>query len=231
MANTHFWKGGFSLMTKKHLPLLLILILCTPIYSQDQGVAPILENLKTKWKSVYDYSCQMQSLNRLGQEVDKKKLDFSFQRPHKVRMEVLDGPKKGSVIVRTAEEKIRAKKGGILGVVAVTLDENDERVTNLRGRKFYEADWGSVIAEWLIAAKNGWAMERLPDENYNNQPCHVLLAHWKDPRSSITEDKIWVNQDHLIVRRQQFEGQTLVNEVIWWNIQVNPKLDPGLFDL
>ncbi len=219
-------------MFTRCLPLILLLILAIPASSQDQGALPILENVKNKWKTIRDYRCQMQSLNRLGQEVDKKKLDFAFQRPYKVRMEVLDGPKKGSVIVRNAEEKIRAKKGGILGVVAVSLDETDPRVTNLRGRKFYKADWGSVVAEWLIAAKNNWPMERLSDEEYNNQQCHVLAAHWQDASSPITKDLIWVNQEnHLIIRRQQFEGETLVNEVVWWNIQVNPSLDPGLFDL
>ncbi len=218
-------------MTHRLLPLVILFSLGAPAFSQDPGVTPILESLKVKWKSVMDYSCNMQSLNRLGQEVDKKKLDFQFQRPHKVRMEVLDGPKKGSVIVRNANQQIRAKKGGILGVVAVTLDETDERVTNLRGRKFYEADWGSVIAEWLVAAKNGWKMERLADETYNNEKCQVLAAHWQDPKSPVTKDMIWVNQDHLIVRRQQFEGSNLVNEVVWWNIQVNPSLDPGQFEL
>ena len=219
-------------MPTRYLTVILVLALGLPAFSQDSGVLPILENVKSKWKTIKDYHCNMQSLNRLGQEVDKKKLDFSFQRPHKIRMEVLDGPKKGSVIVRTADGKIRAKKGGILGVIAVTLDESDPRVTNLRGRKFYKADWGSVIAEWLLAVKKGWKMERLPDETYNNQKCYVLTAHWKSPQSPITEDKIWVDQStHLIVRRQQFEGQNLVNEVVWWNLQINPNLDPGLFDL
>lgn len=209
-----------------------VLVTLAAASAQDSGVEPILEQVKQKWKSIYDYRCQMQSLNRLGQEVDKKKLDFAFQRPHKVRMEVLDGPKKGSVLVRDANEKIRAKKGGILGVVAITLEESDERVTNLRGRKFYEADWGSVIAEWLLAAKNGWSFEKAPDEKYNNEVCHVLISHWRDPKSPITKDMIWVSKEtQLIVRRQQFEGETLVNEVIWWDIVLNPSLPEGTFEL
>jgi len=213
--------------------LVAVLILLTgPGYSQEKQPTAILQSVIQKWKSIQDYHCKMQSNNRLGDKTDKKKIEFWFKRKHQVRMQVLDGEKKGSALTRNDEGRIKGKKGGLLGVIAVTLDENDKRIFNLRGRKFYRADWGSVIAETVQRVKSGWRLRRLGDETFNGVPCFVLEATGKEPGSKVTRDMIWVDQtNHLVLRRKQYEGKTLVNEVAWWDIELNSNLDDDLFTL
>jgi len=199
---------------------------------QEKDPKQILNDVYAKWKTVQDYHCMMQSNNRLGEEKDLKKIEFWFKLRHQVRMEVLDGEKKGSALTRNDAGRIRGRKGGLLKVIPVTLDENDERIFNLRGRKFYEADWGTVIKEVIQRVKNGWTLKRLADEMYNQVPCLVLELTGQEPESGVTKDMIWVDQvNHLILHRKQFEGTLPVNEVAWWEIQLNTGLGDDLFDL
>ncbi len=201
-------------------------------YGQAPTPESLLNNLKAKWNSIQDYQSMMRSRNRLGNQKDEKKFLFSFKKPHQVRTEVTEGEKRGSVLTRDATGKIRGKKGGVLGIVAITLSEDDERVTNLRGRKFYLADWGSVIKEYFEAYNKGWKFTLLPDEKFNESDCFVLQAEGTDPKSPVTRDVIVIEKaSSLILCRRQYEGQTLVNEVVWWDIHLNVGLDDSLFTL
>ncbi len=214
--------------------LFVAALIFTTSVSYGQAPTPenLLDSLKKKWGSIQDYQTMMRSRNRLGEQKDEKKFLFSFKKPHQVRTEITEGDKKGSVITRDANGKIRGKKGGVLGIVAITLAEDDERVTNLRGRKFYLADWGSVIKEYYEGAKKGWKLSVLPDENFNGSDCYVLQMEGSDPKSAVTRDVIWIDKaNSLVLCRKQFEGQTLVNEVVWWDIHLNVGLDDSLFTL
>jgi outer membrane lipoprotein-sorting protein len=202
--------------------------------AQTQAKSPedLLNDLKTKWTSIQDYQCQMHSRNRLGDKKDDKKMIFSFKRPQQVRMEITEGDKKGSTLTRDASGKIRGKKGGILGLVAVTLGEDDERIRNLRGREFYLADWGTVIKEYFDASKRGWKFTLLPDEKFNEVDCYVLQTTGRDPKSAVTRDEISIDKSSgLILRRKQYEGDVLVNEVAWWAIELNAGLADDIFTL
>jgi outer membrane lipoprotein-sorting protein len=200
--------------------------------AQDKGAKEIVGDVQAKWQTIRDYHCKMQSNNKLGQEKDLKQIEFWFKRNQQVRTEVLDGDKKGSTLTRNDAGRIRGRKGGLLKVVAVTLDENDERIYNLRRRKFYHADWGTVIGEVVSRIKNGWQVERMADETFNNAPCFVVALTGRDRDSRVTKDMLWIEQSsHLILRRKQYEGTDIVNEVLWWEIQLNQDLSDDLFDL
>lgn len=209
--------------------LILVGMVCS---AQGQSAQEILAKTQETWKGIRDYRCQMQSNNRLGQEKDLKKIDFAFKREHQVRMEVLDGKSKGSVLTRNDSGRIKGKKGGILGVVAVTLDETDERILNLRGRKFYEADWGTVIEEFSGRVGGGWTVEVQGEEEVSGSSCYVVVATGRETGSRISKDVLCVDkQRNLVLRRKQYEGEDLVNEVVWWDIQTNPGLSDELFNL
>jgi outer membrane lipoprotein-sorting protein len=208
------------------------LFLAVPGFSQDASPENLLNGLKDKWASIQDYHCKLRSRNRLGDQKDEKKMEFWFKQPQQIRTEILDGEKKGSVLTRDADGKIKGKKGGVLGLVSVTLGEDDERIRNLRGRKFYYADWGSVVKEYFAYHKEGCKFTVLPDEKFNGVPCHVLQADLTKPKERVTRDQIWVDaKNNLILCRKQFEGEVLVNEVAWWDIELNTGIPDGTFKL
>lgn len=200
--------------------------------AQQPTVEDVLDKVREKWNSVEDYHVKMRSRNRLGEQQDEKKYDFYYKKPHLVRMEVIEGDKKGSVLVLQSDKTIRGKTGGVLGFVSVTLAPDDERIKNLRGREFYKADWGTVIKEYIAGYKAGYTMQLLKDEVFNNVDCWVLEANWKEAGNPITTDRIYVDKEsHLVLCRKQSEGATLVNEVVWWDVQINPGLAADLFAL
>ena len=220
------------MMPSRTLVSVFLIFMIPAAYSQAPSPESLLNDLKTKWTSIQDYKCKMRSRNRLGDQKDEKKLAFSFKRPHQVRAEVLEGDKRGSVLTRDAAGLIRGKKGGVLGLVPITLSEDDEKVTNLRGRKFYLADWGSVIKEFFDWAKKGWKLSMLPDDKSLGSDCYVLQAEGKDSKNPVTRDVIFIDKaSSLILCRKQYEGETLVNEVVWLDIQLNAGLDDSLFTL
>jgi outer membrane lipoprotein-sorting protein len=219
------------ILTQKWVAVALVFA-ASVSYGQAPAPESLLNGLKAKWGTIQDYQTKMRSRNRLGGQTDEKKIAFSFKKPHQVRTEVMEGDKKGSVLTRDAAGAIRGKKGGVLGIVAITLKDDDERVSNLRGRKFYLGDWGSVIKEFFEAANKGWKLSALPDEKFNETDCYVLQAERNDSKSSVTRDVIWIDKaNSLILCRKQYEGQTLVNEVVWWDIHLNVGLDDSLFTL
>lgn len=217
---------------RRFATILMLAFVSTTFSVQAQQPEEILKGLKAKWDQVQDYHCKMRSRNRLGDQKDEKKTEFWFKRPHQVRMLVTDGEKKGSTLTRDANGKIKGKTGGLLGVVSVTLGEDDERITNLRGRKFYLADFGTILKEFVEGSAKGRKLTALPDETFNNVLCSVLEMSGKDPRSAVTRDLIYVDKENgLILCRKQYEGNTLVNEVAWWDIEVNVGLGDDLFSL
>jgi outer membrane lipoprotein-sorting protein len=210
----------------------LLLVAMVASTAHSQSAQEIFSKAEASWKGIRDYRCMMQSNNKLGQEKDLKKVDFAFKRNHQVRMEVLDGKNKGSVVARNDSGRIKGKKGGILGVVAVTLGETDERILNLRGRKFYEADWGTVLKEFSDRLKAGWNVVVQGEEEVSGSPCDILVATGRESGSKVTKDMMWIDKkNHLVLRRKQYEGEDLINEVVWWDIQVNSGLGDDLFDL
>lgn len=202
--------------------------------STARGQTPqdLLANVEQAWKGIRDYQCKMQSNNKLGQEKDMKQIEFWFKRNHQVRMEVLDGKNKGSLLTRNDRGRIKGKKGGILRLVTVTLDDTDERILNLRGRKFYEADWGTILSEFAERTKAGWKVEIVDEEKVGGTPCRVLVATGSETESRVSKDMMWIDKkSHLILRRKQYEGENLVNEVLWWDIRLNSGLSDDLFSL
>jgi outer membrane lipoprotein-sorting protein len=194
--------------------------------------SPQAAQLPAQSDKIISYACTMQSFNRLGAESSTKTVRFTWARGGRVRMEVVEGPDKGSVLTRDGQGQLRGRKGGFLKMIAVTLKEDDRRVVNLRGRKFYEADWGSVIQEIRAREQAGWAVQPLADDAVKGAACRVVELVAPAGSSGVTRDRVWISRDRdLILRRQQFEGETLVNDVTWWDVELNPAVEDALFTL
>ena len=201
-----------------------------PVAAQTDSPWQILSAIQERWKQIDDYQCQMLSTNSLGDVRDTKELFFWFKRPHQVRIRLLSGEKEGSELSRDRKGNIYGKKGGLLRFIKARLGEDDPRIKNLRGRKFYNADWGTVLQEFIEHASSSVRFERLPDETFRGCRCYVLAASLDGRDSRVTKDIIWVDTaQHLILRRKQFEGSNIVNEVAWWYIQLNNNPEDDFF--
>jgi len=70
-------------------------------------------------------------------------------KPGWVRMKIIKGDNKGAVVVYNPEtKKVRAKKGGILGVVKLTFDPTNKRVVSIRGHRVDRSHFGAILDRW-----------------------------------------------------------------------------------
>lgn len=225
-----------------------------PERKAEEPVTPeaVLDSAAARWETIKDYQCVMRSYNRKGEKEDDKNIKFLFKRNHQIRMEVIAGPNKGGVVVRSDRGVIKGWKKGLFSFISATLEDNDKRLLNLRGRKFYHTDWGTLIGEARERARSGWTLSLKGEEKVKGTPCHLIeLVREPDPDAGggagedgegedgskekapprVTRDLLWIGKkDRLVLQRKQYEGEVLVNEVTWWDIKVNAGIGDELFD-
>lgn len=189
-------------------------------------------DLALAWDGITNYACTITAFNRLGAKSERKQVRFAYRRPGVVSMEALDGPDRGGALARDERGVIRGRKGGILKLIAVTLADDDPRVSNLRGGRFYRADWGSIIGEIRGRVRSGWTVKAVGDDACGGVACSVYELNAPPGSAGVTRDCVWVEHSRrVILRRQQHEGGMLVNDVTWRDIEINQPVDESSFSL
>ncbi len=189
----------------------------TPLSAEE-----ILKSIEDKVAQIDDYHYISKSTERLGDEIDEKVLDIWFKRPDMFRSLVVEGANEGGAVTRNREGVIHGKKGGVLGLIVLTLKEDDDRIRGLRGRRFFETGWKQEVNEIKGAVADGWPLERLDDRRIDETDCYVLKVSGTREGSAETEEQIWVDRDsYLLKRRQIYEGETLVRDVVYTQIEIN----------
>ena len=131
-------------------PALLCCALLASPTAHSQSAQEIFAKAEESWKGIRDYRCMMQSNNKLGQEKDLKKVDFAFKRNQQVRMEVLDGKNKGSVLARNDSGRIMRDLDKGRAFIVTRNGVPVGELTPIRRRR-------SVPAEILVDAMRGAA--------------------------------------------------------------------------
>ena len=182
----------------------------------------ILNSIEEKVVSIEDYHYISKSIERLGDQTDEKVLDIWFKRPDLFRSLVVEGANEGGTVTQNRDGVIHGKKGGVLGLIVLTLEADDERIRGLRGRRFFETGWEQEVEEIKGRVTDGWQLERLEDKRIDETDCYVLKVSGTSEDSAETEEQVWVDRDsYLLKRRQAYEGDTLVRDVVYTQIEIN----------
>lgn len=182
----------------------------------------ILASIEDKVAQIEDYHYISKSIDRLGDETDPKVLDIWFKRPRMFRSTVVEGANEGGAVTLNRDGVIHGKTGGILGFIVLTLKEDDDRIRGLRGRRFFETSWEQEVREIKTAVEDGWELARHDDQRVDGSDCRVLVVTGTRDGSAVTQEQIWVDRDsYLIKRRQAYEGDSLVRDVIYTQIEIN----------
>lgn len=171
-------------------------------------------------------SCQYKIILHLTRRdaVQDSEYTFYYQKPNLMRMYVNKGKDQGSTVLLRKDGCIRGKKGGLLSVVPITLKADDERLCDLWGRRFYEADWGTILKESEMRLKEATS-SRVEEVEGGKQ---ILLVIEGENGSF---EKTWLSADQLTLIKKQARtpnGDTL--EVTWTDVIVNPEFKKGFFD-
>lgn len=192
----------------------------------------ILELAEAKTASIEDYHCTSHVYIRSGDEEDTKILNVYYKRPGLFRNEVIEGDNQGGMVTRNADQVIHGKRGGALGLIVLTLEEDDERIRSIRGRRFFEASWDDEVADIRKASEAGYELVRLEDQSFDDTDCLIVAAVTDSDEHAVTQYELWIDADtHLIRRRRDYEGDSLVKDTRFMEPELDTGLDDALFSL
>lgn len=135
-----------------------------PAAPANLSAGEILGLAGVAWEAVQDYACQTTSTNRRKGSLDENVLSIHFKRPGMLKHVIVEGPNKGVVITRDSAGNVKARPGGALGILVVSVKPDDPRLHDGRGIPFYQTDWGSELARLREWRDQGASFERLADE-------------------------------------------------------------------
>lgn len=148
--------------------LFLLALFSTPVFagpanqSADSMVIPkfgandgksLLNSLLGKVKGMHDYWYESTLTTFQKQKPVTEKGRFYFKTPDLVRFEAIDaGSRSGSVVVKQADGKIKAKAGGFLSGIIVNLSPDSKLLKTSNGYSIVESDLSTLLEGVLHGA-------------------------------------------------------------------------------
>lgn len=192
-----------------------------------QEVRTFLNNLEDAIYKMDTYSCTMVSENRKGKRREYKVTEFRFKKPNLIRVDVIDGDKKGSGVILNKEGKIRGKNS--MGI-RKTLRPEDSRLKNIRGATFMQAGFMDMMDRLKDHILERGCGARIVDERYMDRPAYHLIIEHSDDDDPVTLEEVWYDKEtYFIMKKLKFEGETKVSDITWNDREINIPLDDGLF--
>ena len=200
-----------------------VVALAAVLLAPARAAAP-LSDFADAWAKVDDYTCTIVSHDVLGTQTQDRRENYWFKKPNFAKIEIVEGPGKGSGAVWHGGDTVVGHLGGILAGFKQTVSLHDKRATSLRGDTIDSASFSSILS-YYQNAKGG--LSEGPAETVDGTPVDTVLLKTADPAASngVTREALYLSKaTHLPVRRVKFDGDKLVKQQDFTNV----KLDPGL---
>ncbi len=190
----------------------------------------LLTALQTKLEGIRDYTCVLESYERLGDREIRRTYDYKYMEPGWVKMRITAGDNKGARLSYNPDlGKVRAAKGGILGAIKISVTPDNKRVRSLRGGRVDRSGWPEVLKEFrqlLTTADTAWVSDS----------AGLWVLHLVGVRAELPDVhrvEVFVQQtDTLPLGYDEYDAQgTLVHRVRYREIQVNVGLKREDFNL
>jgi outer membrane lipoprotein-sorting protein len=195
--------------------------------SAEEQLAPdtLLSKAIESFQNLNSYQCRMVVHLTKGKETQDSQYLFSYQKPRLMRMYVEKGKDKKSTVILREDGIIRGKPGGMLSVVPpLTLKPDDKRLRDIWDRRFYQANWGTLLKEIQNSLK-GCASAKI--EMLNSGKEYLLTVQG----SNGDVDQIWFHHEHLSLFKRKVRlasGDEL--DAKWTDIKLNPAFADKFFD-
>ena len=192
-----------------------------PIEETPQG---LIGAFRSAWDSLRDYTCTVESYERLKDKEDFHRYEFRYLKPGWIWMKVIEGSNKGGqVSYNPFTKKVKGKKGGILGIIKLTLDPWDRRVTSIRGYRVDQSDWGTQLKRWEEYV-NQYRIE-VSEDTLDGEPVYILHATGIDPKKydEAVEETLWLSKKlHLPLKLEaKNEKGVVFHRVRYRKVRIN----------
>ena len=205
--------------------LVLLTAFLSPLGAQENlSPSALLDSLETRWNQIQDYTMELHSFQKKGEKTQNRVYAFRYMRPGWIYLHVLEGDGKGAHVVYNPQtDKVRAKKGGLLSVIKLTLSPDDKRVLSIRGFGIKDTPFDVLLRRWRTYLQTAQVQLQGPQE-VEGQEVYVLEATGVDPTLSKGADREVLylrSTDFLPVGFDQYEGGELVHRVRYKDLRLN----------
>ncbi|MBL7068532.1 MAG: hypothetical protein ISS34_01565 [Candidatus Omnitrophica bacterium] len=215
----------------------LVILICVPLLfgsytaassvEVGEDVKAFLTKLEKTISSMNTYRCIMKSENWKGRLYERKVSRLQFKKPNLMRLDVLEGRKRGSTVLLNKEGKIRGRNSWGL---KKTLKPTDKRLKNLRGYTFLNSSLMDKVDRLKRHILETGCRASLTEEEYDNKDTYRLHIDHVDTDNAVTTEDIWFEKaTYIILKDIKQEGDKKVSDVSWRDFEIDIPLDDSLF--
>ncbi len=232
---------GTNLMV---VPLVLALSLTSfaaPATAQSPDFVSILDKMRERIGNVIDYQCRFRTFSTDGTQSREVLLAYYYRNPSQIRMEVLEGPSPGSILIynrRLQPEQVRVIAGNKFTALMQRMfygeffPLNNKWVLDLRGNGIHESDWPNFIQEHEKYLSIG-SSRFIGEETLNGRSTYLfkLVSNNPDETMSIKEEEVWVDaRNYFPVQFFQYDTRgRIARRTTVTELRFNTGLDERLF--
>jgi len=220
---------------------LAVFFFAVPAKGQPPGFASVLAGMQKQVAATTDYQCRFETQSSDGHQSRDVILAYYYRRPAKIRMEVLEGPYSGSLLIYNRAidpQRVRVLAGNPLVAFLQRMLYGEffavdhEWVVDLRGSGIHESDWPHFIAEHEKYLQMGTSLF-LGEEMLNGKKTYRyrLISDFPEKTMSIKEEDVWVDADtYFPVKYFQYDAAgLLIRKAVTTELRFNAGLSERLF--
>jgi len=221
--------GGFALLH------------AVPAAAEAPRFGVVLAGMKAKLAATSDYQCRFETQSSNGDETRTVVLNYFYRRPSRIRMEVLEGPYPGSLLIYNGETdagKVRVLAGNRLVAFLQRMLYGEffavdhEWVVDLRGNGIHESDWPHFIRTHEVYLSMGTS-RFVREEILDGRVAYVyrLVSDAPEKTTGVKSEDLWVDaKTYFPVRYFQYDDAgRLIRKAIVTELRINTGLSERLF--
>lgn len=216
-------------------------VFAAPVSGQALSFVYILKEMRNRIEHITDYQCRFRTFSTDGMKSREVLLAYYYRNPSQIRMEVLEGPSPGSILIYNRQvrpEQVRVIAGNRFTAFMQRMFYGEffaltnKWVLDLRGNGIQESDWQNFIDEHEKYIKIG-SSRFMGEERLNGRKTYLfkLVSNNPDETMSIKEEDVWVDaQCYFPVQFFQYDTQgRIARRTTITELQFNTGLDERLF--
>lgn len=219
----------------------MLLAAALPARAEVPDYAAVLAGMQEQLERTVDYHCRFETWSAEGQRTRAVVLAYTYRQPASVRMEVLEGPYAGSLLLYNREtdpRRVRVMAGNPLLAVLQRMLYGEffavdhEWMVDLRGNGIHESHWPHLLAVHRKVLQEGTS-RFLGEEQLDGRRTlrYRLVSHLADAPRAISAEEVWVDADsYFPVRFLQYDASgRLVREAKATGLKFNTGIDEEWF--
>lgn len=182
-----------------------------------------------EFAKIDDYSTTIVVHETNGKNVEDRTYRVMYKKPSMERVDVIAGPGRGGGIVWLGGEQVKGHKGGFLSGMHMTLDLHNSQVTTLRGDTVDSSTIPSMLNDFtrikgIVSEAEG------PSIDGAETVAVTLDVADAAAYNGVSREVLYISSvRHLPVRRERFDGATIVKSEHVMEMKTNVGLTPSDF--